>query len=140
MHYVKDKLGRSRKGDDTPIDNLNSRALLVVEGSVALFIGSRYFHLSLEQLQTFTVLMLIFTSQFRVYIVRERKYFWSSLPGRELALATVGAVVVFSLLGIYGLIIPALIPCQVLFVLGYSALFTIAIDFPKYEAFKKFGL
>ena len=81
-------------------------ALLVVEGAVALFIGSHYFHLPLEQLQTFTVLMLIFTSQFRVYIVRERKYFWSSLPGRELALATAGAVVVFSLLGVYGLIIP----------------------------------
>jgi H+-transporting ATPase len=115
-------------------------ALLVVEGSVALFIGSYYFHFPLEQLQTFTVLMLIFTSQFRVYIVRERKYFWSSRPGRELALSTIGAVVVFTLLGIYGLIIPALTPYKVLFVLGYSALFTLAIDFPKYEAFKKFGL
>ena len=61
-------------------------ALLVVEGAIALFIGSHYFHLQLAQLQTFTVLMLIFTSQFRVYIVRERKYFWSSLPGRELAI------------------------------------------------------
>ncbi len=26
------------------------------------------------------------------------------------------------------------------FVLGFSALFTLAIDFPKHEAFKKFGL
>ena len=115
-------------------------ALLVVEGAIALFIGSSYFHLQLAQLQTFTVLMLIFTSQFRVYIVRERKYFWSSLPGRELAITTIAALVVFSLLGVYGLIIPALAPYQVLFVLGYSALFTLAIDFPKYEAFKKFGL
>jgi H+-transporting ATPase len=115
-------------------------ALLVIEGAIALFIGSRYFHLQLAQLQTFTVLMLIFTSQFRVYIVRERKYFWSSFPGRELAISTIAALVVFSLLGAYGLIIPALAPYQVLFVLGYSALFTLAIDFPKYEAFKKFGL
>ena len=72
--------------------------------------------------------------------MRERKYFWSSRPGRELALSTIGALVVFALLGIYGLIIPALTPYKVLFVLGYSALFTLAIDFPKYEAFKKFGL
>jgi H+-transporting ATPase len=115
-------------------------ALLVIEGAIALFIGSRHFHLQLAQLQTFTVLMLIFTSQFRVYIVRERKYFWSSFPGRELAISTIAALVVFSLLGVYGLIIPALAPYQVLFVLGYSALFTLAIDFPKYEAFKKFGL
>ena len=115
-------------------------ALLVIEGVIALFVGSHYFHLQLAQLQTFTVLMLIFTSQFRVFIVRERKYFWSSLPGRELAISTIGALVVFSLLGVYGLIIPALAPYQVLFVLGYSALFTLAIDFPKYKAFKKFGL
>jgi H+-transporting ATPase len=115
-------------------------ALLVVEGTVALFIASQYFHLPLEQLQTFTALMLIFTSQFRVYIVRERKYFWSSLPGRELAITTAAALVVFSLLGVYGLILQSLPVYQVLFVLGYSALFTLAIDFPKYEAFKKFGL
>ena len=115
-------------------------ALLVLEGAVVLFIGSRYFHLQLEQLRTFMVLTLIFTSQFRVYIVRERKYFWSSRPGRELAMATIGAIAVFTILGIYGGIITPLTPYQVLFSLGFSALFTLAIDFPKYEAFKKFGL
>jgi H+-transporting ATPase len=115
-------------------------ALLVVEGAVALFIGSHYFQLQLEQLRTFTVLTLIFTSQFRVYIVRERKYFWSSRPGRELFLATTGAIIVFVLLGVYGLIITPLAPYQVLFTLVFSALFTLAIDFPKYEAFKKYGL
>jgi len=114
--------------------------LLVVEGAVALFIGTHYFHLQLEQLRTFMVLTLIFTSQFRVYIVRERNYFWSSRPGRELVLATIGAIIAFALLGIYGLIITPLTPYQVIFLLGFSALFTFAIDFPKYEAFKKFGL
>ncbi|MFA5307887.1 MAG: plasma-membrane proton-efflux P-type ATPase [Dehalococcoidales bacterium] len=115
-------------------------ALLVLEGAIALFIGTHYFHLQLEQLRTFMVLTLIFTSQFRVYIVRERRYFWSSRPGRELALATIGAIAVFTILGIYGGIITPLTPYQVLFALGFSALFTLAIDFPKYEAFKKYGL
>ena len=114
--------------------------LLVVEGAVALFIGSKYFHLQLEQLRTFIVLTLIFTSQFRVYIVRERNYFWSSRPGKELVLATTGAIIAFALLGVYGLIITPITPYQVLFVLGFSALFTLAIDFPKYKAFKQFGL
>jgi len=115
-------------------------ALLVAEGVLALFVGTHYFHLQLEQLRSFTVLTLIFTSQFRVYIVRERRYFWSSQPGRELVFATIGAIIAFALLGIYGLIITPLAPYQVLFVLGFSAVFTLAIDFPKYEAFKKFGL
>jgi len=114
--------------------------LLIVEGVVALFVGSHYFHLDLEHLRTFTVLMLIFTSQFRVYIVRERNYFWSSRPGRELILATTAAIIAFASLRVFGLIITPLAPYQVLFILGFSALFTLAIDFPKYEAFKKFGL
>ena len=115
-------------------------ALLVVEGAAVLYIGKYWFHLEWEHLRTFTVLMLIFSSQFRVYIVRERNYFWSSLPGRELLIATAGALVGFTFLGIYGVFVTALTAYQVLFVLGFSALFTLAIDFPKYLAFKKFGL
>ena len=115
-------------------------ALLVGEGAAALFIGDHYFHLAFDRLQTFIMLLLIFTSQFRVYIVRERKYFWSSRPGRELVISTVGALLVFTLLGIYGGIGPPLALYQVFLILGFSALFTFAIDIPKYLAFKRFGL
>jgi len=115
-------------------------ALMIGEGGIALFIGDHYFHLQFDKLQTFVMLMLIFTSQFRVYIVRERKYFWSSRPGRELVISTAGALIVFTLLGIYGGIVPSLAWYQVLFVLGFSAVFTLAFDFPKYRAFKRFGL
>lgn len=115
-------------------------ALLVGEGAIVLFVGSRYFNLALDQLHTFIMLALIFTSQFRVFIVRERRYFWSSRPGRELLIAIAAAIVVFALLGVYGLIIPPVTPFQMLFVLGLSAVFIFAIDYPKYLAFRKFGL
>ncbi len=114
--------------------------LLVVEGAIALLIGENYFHLEWEGLRTFILLSLIFTSQFRVYIVRERRYFWSSPPGRELLIATIATLMAFTLLGIYGGIIVPLNLYQVLFILGFSALFTFALDFPKYFAFRKFGL
>ena len=115
-------------------------ALLVVEGRTALF-----YSLQLFPFATGTAPNLygsdvdIYQSVPRVHR-QGKKILCSSLPGRELAITTIAALVVFSLLGVYGLIIPALAPYQVLFVLGYSALFTLAIDFPKYEAFKKFGL
>jgi H+-transporting ATPase len=115
-------------------------AMVVGGGTLALFVGSHYFHLESEQLRTFIMLMLIFTSQFNVYIVRERKYFWSSRPGRELVFSTTGALILFSLLGVYGLIVTPIALYQVLFILGFSALFTFAIDYPKYLAFRKFGL
>ena len=115
-------------------------ALLVIEGAIVLWVGSQYFNLGFDQLRTFVMLALIFTSQFRVYIVRERRYFWSSRPGRGLLIATVAAIIVFALLSVYGLIVPPLMPLQMLFVLGFSALFTFAIDYPKHLAFKKFAL
>jgi H+-transporting ATPase len=114
--------------------------LLVAEGAVALFVGNHYFDLQWEQLRTFVMLMLVFTSQFRVYIVRERRFFWSSCPGRELLIATIGAIAGFALLGVYGLIIPPITVWQVLFLIGFSALFTFAIDFAKYYVFRKFEL
>jgi H+-transporting ATPase len=115
-------------------------AMVLGGGTIALFLGTRYFHLQSGQLQTFMLLILVFTSQFNVYIVRERKFFWSSRPGRELMFSTAGGLVVFSLLGVFGLIMTPIAPQQVLLALGFSALFTFAIDYPKYLAFKKFAL
>jgi H+-transporting ATPase len=114
--------------------------LLVFEGAAAIFIGLNYLNLQLSVLPTFVMLLLVLTSQFRVYIVRERQHFWSSKPGRELLLSTLGAVVVFTLLGVYGLIVPMLMLDQVLFILGFSAVFTLILDVPKYYVFRKFGL
>lgn len=114
--------------------------ILVAEDMIAVLIGVDYFHLESEKLQTFVMLLLIFTSQFKVHIVRERKHFWSSQPGRELLVSTAAAILVFTLLGVYGIIIPSLTLYQVVFVLGFSALFTLGIDLPKYYAFQKFGL
>ena len=115
-------------------------ALLVVEGAAVIFIGTDYYHMDLGTLQTFVLLTLVFTSQFRVLIVRERGHFWSSRPGRELALSSLGTVIGFALLGIYGVILPPVTLAQVLLVLGFSAIFTLGVDYPKYYAFGKFGL
>ena len=115
-------------------------ALLVVEGVIVLLGGSYYFNLRFDQLRTFVMLTLIFASQFRIYIVRERQSFWSSRPGRELLIATVAAIVVFVLLGVYGLIVPPVTPLQMLCVLKLSALSKFAIDYLKYLAFKRFEL
>jgi H+-transporting ATPase len=112
----------------------------LAEGWLTLLIGKNYFHLAGETLFSFVLLMLIFTSQFRVYIVRERKHFWDSFPSTALLVSTTTAVIISALLGIFGIIIAKLTPYQVLFVLGFSASLTFAIDLPKYYAFRKFGL
>jgi len=112
----------------------------VVEGWLAILIGRHYFHLSGDQLLSFTLLMLVFTSQFRIYVVRERRHFWDSRPSRTLIISSTAAVLIFALLGVFGLIIARLSLYQVLFILVFSALFTFGIELPKYYAFRKSGL
>ena len=114
--------------------------LLIVEGMLVIIIGRNYFHLEWEHLRTMVMLNLIFNSQFRVLIVRERRHFWSSLPGRELLLLSIATIVGFALLGVYGIFVPPLSPSQVFTVLGFSVFFTLGIDLPKYYIFRRFGL
>jgi H+-transporting ATPase len=114
--------------------------LLVIEGILVILMGMKFFHLQWEKLRTLVMLNLIFNSQFRVLIVRERRHFWSSIPGRELLILSTATLAGFALLGVYGIIVPSLPLHYVLFVLGFSAVFTLAIDVPKYYLFKWFGL
>ena len=114
--------------------------LLIVEGIIVILVGSNYFHLEGQKLQTFVMLLIVFTSQFRVLAVRERRHFWSSRPGNALLLSTVATLTVFTFMGVYGIFVPALAVYQVLTVLGLSAIFMIGIDFPKYYLFRRFGL
>jgi H+-transporting ATPase len=112
----------------------------VLEDISVILAGKYYFHLQWNELTTLVMLSLIFNSQFRVLIVRERRHFWSSLPGKGLLISSTAAIIVFAVIAIFGILIPALNPLVVLPVFSFSALFTIGIDFPKYYLFKKFGL
>ncbi|MCL4481296.1 MAG: plasma-membrane proton-efflux P-type ATPase [Bacteroidetes bacterium] len=116
-------------------------ALCYVLGDILVILaGKYYFHLQWNELTTLVMLSLIFNSQFRVLIVRERKHFWSSLPGKGLLISSSSAIIVFALVAISGILVPPLNLPVVLTIFGFSALFTLGIDFPKYYLFKKFGL
>ncbi len=115
-------------------------ALLVIEGIISILIGRDYFNLNFVQLQSFVMLMLVFTSQFRVLIVRERNFFWASFPGKALIASSSISIIVFLFLGVFGIIIPALTFTQVITALVFSAVFTLLIDVPKYYSFRLFGL
>jgi H+-transporting ATPase len=114
--------------------------LLVAGGAVAVLVGIEYFSLKWGELQSYVMLMLVFTSQFRIYIVRERRHFWSSRPGRELLIASTTTIIGFALLGVYGIIVPQLTVYEVLFILAFLAALTLGLDFPKYCVFRRLGL
>lgn len=112
----------------------------VLEDVIVILICKNYFHLQFNELTTLVMLSLIFNSQLRVLIVRERGHFWSSFPGKGLLVSSTAAIIGFALVTISGILVPPLNMLIVLMVFGFSALFTVCIDFPKYYLFRKFGL
>jgi len=108
--------------------------LLVVQGGITILVGRVYFMMDIDTLRSFVTITLIFTSQFRVLIVRERKRFWSSMPGKELIVTIIGTLTAFSAIAILGIIIPPLSPQVVLFSLVFSSLFMVVLVDPvKYS-------
>jgi len=112
----------------------------VVEDVIIILIGINYFHLQWNELSTLVMLSFIINSQFRVLIIRERRHFWSSLPGKGLLISSISAIIGIILISLFGIFVPSINLSIVLIILGFSALFSLGIDFPKYYLFKKFGL
>ena len=115
-------------------------AFFILEGWLTILMGRSFFHLDHDGLRSFVLLMLVFTSQFRIYLVRERRHFWDSRPGRGIIISSVAAIIAFSLLGIFGGIIQRIGVLPVLFQVAFSGLFTLAVELPKTHIFRKLGL
>ncbi len=114
--------------------------LFMLQGLGAIALGLYVFHLAMPELGTVVLLNLVFGSQFRVLSVRERGHFWNSMPGRGLVRTSVAVLVVFAALAIFGFLIPAIPAGQVGLILIYTAVCSLAIDFPKTYIFKRFKL
>jgi len=145
MSLATDNVKHTKSPNKWNVKNITLASLvpamfLVIEGILVIFTGVYYFHLNWEKLRSLVLLNLVFNSQFRVLIIRERKHFWSSRPGRELLITSTATILVFMLLGMFGIFIYPLTLYEVLIILGYSMFFTLLIDFPKYYVFRKFGL
>jgi H+-transporting ATPase len=115
-------------------------ALFVLQGIGAILIARQLFHASWGELRTVVLLTLVFSSQFRVLIVRERRHFWSSRPGAGLAISAGATILVFCLLGALGFLVAPLALSRVALVLAYAAVTTLAFDLPKYWSFRWAGL
>jgi len=127
------------------VKNITSASLFLglffaLEDLVIIFIGLKYFQLGFDKLQTLVLVSLVFNTQFRILLVRERKHFWSSAPSRELLAVNILTIAGFALLGILGIFVPGLSLSQVASILGIALLSMIGIDFVKYFLFRRFKI
>ena len=145
MTIATDNVKSTKSPNKWNIKNISIASLLlgmffVAEYLLVIHIGINYFHLKWDRLQTLVMLSLVFNSQFRILIVRERKHFWSSFPSKNLITVNIITIIVFAMLGIFGIFVPRIEASQVFIILGIGALSMPCIDFIKYYLFKKFEL
>lgn len=145
MSLATDNVVHTPKPNHWDVRNITIASIIpglffILQGLGAMALGLFVFHLKMPELRTLVLLNLVFSSQFRVLMVRERGHFWESMPGTALFRTSLAVIIVFSAMGILGLLMPALPVSLVFLILGYTAICSIATDFPKVFAFRRFGL
>ncbi len=106
---------------------------------VALW-GRSSLGLPYEQLCTLILLSLVFNTQFRILMVRERRHLWASVPGTQMLVVSLITIVAFACLGVFGSLIPTLKISQVMCLLLIGVGSALVIDLAKCQLFKRFGL
>ncbi|OZB64501.1 MAG: plasma-membrane proton-efflux P-type ATPase [Thiomonas sp. 13-66-29] len=96
--------------------------------------------LDAQQMQTVVFLLLVFTNQASIYVLRTDGRLWSFAPGRWMALASAGDVTLVSLLATLGWLMAPVPPALVAGLLASCAVFALALDATKHLAFRRFAI
>ncbi len=131
-------------------DRWDIRSLMLTAGSLAsllllfsltvFFVARNVIHFQLAQLQTLVFVMLVFSGQGVVYLVRERRHFWHSRPSRLLLISTSVDVAIVSTLAIRGVLMTALPWWSLAGLLMALAIFLIVLDVVKVQVFQRFRI
>lgn len=105
-----------------------------------IYVSVHDFKLDLKGVQTIVLLYFVYTSLFRVFIVRERKHFWSSVPSNGVILTIGISTILFTIMALYGWVIEPLPAYEIMFTMAACAVFTLLLDFPKYYLYQKLGI
>lgn len=113
MSIATDRVTASSKPDRWNISSLMKISLLLALPALLLSFGFFFtakdlLNLPTEQLQTLMFVMLVFTGQANVYLVRERRHFWNSFPSRWMLLGSLLDFVIVSILTTRGILVPAI--------------------------------
>lgn len=114
--------------------------VVLAESFLDLWLTRSVFGLDLHHTQTVIFLMLVFSGQATVYVVREREHFWVSRPANLLLLATAVDVIVVSALAITGVFMTSVSVGYVAVVLAIAVLFMFVMDPVKIAVLRRLAL
>jgi H+-transporting ATPase len=140
MSIATDNVSFARKPDRWQIRTLMMAALALAVPTLVLSFAFLYaaldvLNLPLPQLQTLMFVMLVFSGQGTVYLVRERHHFWHSMPSRWILLSSAVDLVVVSLLASRGIFMAPVPLSLVVLTSGAILIYTCLVDFLKIRIF-----
>jgi H+-transporting ATPase len=103
--------------------------------TAVLAVGKFRLHLGIEELQTLTVVSIVFGSQATTYVIRGRQHLWGLRPSIWLVLSSVADVLIISTLASFGIAMKPL-PIAVIAAEFVAAVaFGAVLDVVKFPAF-----
>jgi len=120
-------------------------ALSVLESPVLFWIGLRVWNWrpSDPAVQTFSYEILLFAALMSIFVIRERRRFWSSAPSPWLLIIILADMLIGAGIGLLGIpgALPPLPPGAIALVIGYSLVFSLFVnDSAKVWMMKTMGL
>lgn len=136
MSLATDRVGFSASPDRWHVGSLSLAALAVavpwLAFSFATYLVARHaLGLALAPTQTLVFVMLVATGQATIYLVRERRHLWSSLPSTPMLAATAADLVIISILATRGILMAAVPALDVAVVVAAVGALALCLDFLK---------
>jgi H+-transporting ATPase len=102
-----------------------------------LAVGKYRLGFDLRELQTLSIVTLIFSGQAILYTVRERRHLWSSRPSSWLMAASVADLLVIGTLATRGILMKPLPVAVVALLLALTVVFCLLLDLIKVRVFRR---
>lgn len=136
MSIATDRVSYSKKPDRWNIKNLTIIGLffafMILGFSFsALYFGKEVLHFSTPQMRTWVFLILVFSGQCTVYLIRERHHFWHTRPSMWIVGSTILDISVISLFAAQGILMTALSPSLIFGLLAAMVIYFLFLDILK---------
>jgi len=108
MSLTTDRVRPSKSPNSWQIDRITSAGAMfglcfLAFSTAILAVGRFQLHLGIEQLQTLTVVSIVFGGQATTYVIRGRQHLWGLRPSIWLVLSSVADVLIISTLAAFGI-------------------------------------
>jgi H+-transporting ATPase len=97
-------------------------------------------HFPFPQIQTLVFMVMVLTGQAVLYLVRTGGHFYKSMPSKYMIIATIGDIVLLSIMASFGVLIPKVPFGDIVILIIITIIFMFVVDLAKIKIFKTYDV